>query len=234
MVQTGLDNVKGLSKKERVKFFRDQQAKERQLQQRKPLLVKSMIAIIAAATVVFFGYLVVNSNPGGQDGRSSNMTSLGDLKLGDVAPDFSLRATDGRTISLSQYKGKNVLLYFQEGVMCQPCWKQIGTMQQNIERFRQLETEIVTISVDSPSTWEPILKAEDVTTIPVLVDFDRKVSKAYGVLNLPSQMHADRPGHTFVLVDKNSKIAWIADYPTMRSTEQEILDYIKKALGGDS
>jgi len=234
MVQADLDNVKGLSKKERVKFFRGQQAKERQSQQRRSLLVKGMLVILAAATVALFGYLIVNSNPGGKDGSSSNMTSLGDLKLGDVAPDFSLRATDGRTISLSQYKGKNVLLYFQEGVMCQPCWKQIGTMQQNIERFRQLETEIVTISVDSPSTWEPILKAEDVTTIPVLVDFDRKVSKAYGVLNLPSQMHADRPGHTFVLVDKNSKIAWIADYPTMRSTEQEILDYIKKALGGDS
>ena len=234
MVQTGLDNVKGLSKKERVKFFRDQQAKERQSQQRKSLLVKGMIVILAAATVAFFGYLIVNSNPGNQNGPSSDMTSLGDLKLRDVAPDFSLKATDGRTVSLSQYKGKNVLLYFQEGVMCQPCWKQIGTMQQNIGRFRQLDTEIVTISVDSSSTWEPILKAEGVTTIPVLVDSDRKVSKAYGVLNLPSQMHADRPGHTFVLVDKNSKIAWIADYPTMRSTEQEILNYIKKALGGDS
>ena len=234
MAQTDLDNTKELSKKERVKFFREQQARQHQSQQRKSLLVKGIIVIIAAATVVFFGYLVANSNPGGQDGPSSDMTALGDLKLGDVAPDFSLQATDGRTISLSQYKGKNVLLYFQEGVMCQPCWKQIGTMQQNIERFRQLDTEIVTISVDSPSTWEPILKAEGITTIPVLVDSDRKVSKEYGVLNLPSQMHADRPGHTFVLVDKNGKIAWIADYPTMRSTEQEILNYIKKALGGDS
>ena len=234
MAQEDIDNVKGLSKKERVKFFRDQQVKERQSQQRKSLLVKGMIVIIAAASVVFFGYLIINSNPGSKDGSSSNMTSLGDLKLRDVAPDFSLQATDGRTISLNQYKGKNVLLYFQEGVMCQPCWKQIGTMQQNIEIFRQLDTEIVTISVDSPSTWEPILKAEGITTIPVLVDSDRKVSKEYGVLNLPSQMHADRPGHTFVLVDKNGKIAWIADYPTMRSTEQEILNYIKKALGGDS
>jgi len=234
MAQADLNNVKILSKKERIKFFREQQAKEHQSQQRKGLLGKTIIVIAAIATIVFLGYLVLSSSPSSQNGGSSNMTSLGNLKLGDRAPDFTLPATNGSTVSLNQYKGKNVLLYFQEGVMCQPCWKQIGTMQQNIERFRQLDTEIVTISVDSPSTWEPILKAEGVTTIPVLVDLDRKVSKAYGVLNLPSQMHADRPGHTFVLVDKNSKIAWIADYPTMRSTEQEILNYIKKALGGDS
>ena len=234
MAQADLDSVKKLSKKERVKFFREQQSGQRQSQQRKELFVKTVIVLAVVVTIVFFGYLVVSSSPSGQNDSSSNMTSIGNLKLGDRAPAFSLPATDGKTVSLSQYKGKNVLLYFQEGVMCQPCWKQIGTMQQNIERFRQLDTEIVTISVDSPSTWEPILKAEGVTTIPVLVDLDRKVSKAYGVLNLPSQMHADRPGHTFVLVDKNSKIAWIADYPTMRSTEQEILNYIKKALGGDS
>lgn len=227
-------DIKKLPKKERLKFFREQQARQRQSQQRKGLIVKAVIVLAAVATIIFFGYLVVNSSPSGQNVSSSNMTSIGSLKLGDVAPDFSLQATDGRTISLSQYKGKNVLLYFQEGVMCQPCWKQIGTMEQNIGRFRQLDTEIVTISVDSPSTWEPILKAEGVTTIPVLVDSDRKVSTAYGVLNLPSQMHSDRPGHTFVLVDKDSKIAWIADYPTMRSTEQEILSYIKKALKGDS
>ncbi|MDP2721019.1 MAG: redoxin domain-containing protein [bacterium] len=234
MIQAETDKIKRLPKKERLKFFREQQAKQRQSQQRKGLIVKAVIVLAAVATIIFFGYLVVNSSPSGQNVSSSNMTSLGNLKLGDQAPDFTLPATNGSTVSLSQYKGKNVLLYFQEGVMCQPCWKQIGTMQKNSDKFKAVETEVIAIGVDTTADWGPILRAEGITTIPVLVDFDRKVSKAYGVLSLPSQMHSDRPGHTFVLVDKNGKIAWIADYPTMRSTEQEILDYIKKALGGDS
>ena len=114
--------------------------------------------------------------------------------------------------------------------MCQPCWKQIGSMQKNSDLFNQIETEIVTIGVDSASTWGPILKTEGVTTIPVLIDDDRIVSGAYGVLSMPSQMHSDRPGHTFILVDKNGKIAWIADYPTMRVTNEEVLNSIKQAL----
>jgi len=74
------------------------------------------------------------------------------------------------------------------------------------------------------------LAAEKVVDIPVLVDSEREASKAYGVLNLPSQMHSDRPGHTFILVDKDGKIRWIADYPTMRVPEEEILNSIKKSL----
>jgi len=70
-----------------------------------------------------------------------------------------------------------------------------------------------------------------VTSIPILIDNERKVSKEYGVLDLPSQMHSDRPGHTFVLINKEGKIAWIADYPTMRVSEEEILSSVEKSLG---
>jgi len=230
MAQADLNNVKILSKKERIKFFREQQAKEHQSQQRKGLLGKTIIVIAAIATIVFLGYLVLSSSPSSQNGGSSNMTSLGNLKLGDRAPDFTLPATNGSTVSLNQYKGKNVLLYFQEGVMCQPCWKQIGTMQKNSDKFKAIETKVIAIGVDTTADWGPILKAEGVTSIPVLIDNERKVSKEYGVLDLPSQMHSDRPGHTYILVDKWGKIRWIADYPTMRITDEKVISSISEAL----
>ena len=222
--------VEKLSKEERRKFFRQLQVKMRQKERRKSLLLKIMLVVITIGIVGGLVYLFATSKPAGQNGSSTSLNSIGNLKLGDQAPDFSLPATNGKTVSLKDYQGKNVLLYFQEGVMCQPCWKQIGSMQKNSDLFNQIGTEIVTIGVDSASTWGPILKAEGVTTIPVLIDDDRIVSGAYGVLSMPSQMHSDRPGHTFILVDKDGKIAWIGDYPTMRVTDEEILNSIKQSL----
>jgi len=222
--------VEKLSKKERRKFFRQLQAKMQHRERRKSLLLKVMLIVITIGIVGGLVYLFATSKPAGQNGSSTSLNSIGNLKLGDQAPDFSLPATNGKTVSLKDYQGKNVLLYFQEGVMCQPCWKQIGSMQKNSDLFNQIGTEIVTIGVDSASTWGPILKAEGVTTIPVLIDDDRIVSGAYGVLSMPSQMHSDRPGHTFILVDKDGKIAWIGDYPTMRVTDEEILNSIKQSL----
>src|SRR3990172_8720677 len=104
MAQADLDNVKEMPKKERLKFFKEQQAKQRQAQQRKGLIGKAIIVLAAVTIIVFFGYLVVNSSPSGQNVSSSNMTALGDLKLGDQAPDFTLPGTNGKTVSLSQYK----------------------------------------------------------------------------------------------------------------------------------
>ena len=226
--------VKKLPKKERLKFFKEQQIKSRQKERAKGIIIKSVTILAIIGFIGFLGYLLITSNQGGQTSVSPQLTSIGNLKLGDTPPDFSLPSVDGKVVSLKDYKGKNVLLYFQEGVMCQPCWKQIGSMQKNIDLFNQVETEIVTIGVDSASTWGPILKAEGVTTIPVLIDDTRVVSGAYGVLSMPSQMHQDRPGHTFILVDKNGKIRWIGDFPSMRVTDQEVANFVRKALKENS
>lgn len=223
--------LKKVSKKERRRSFKQQTEQLSSSEMKKSLLVKSTLAVVVVITVAFFGYLWVNAKPAGTDANTlEGLKSLGNLKIGDQAPDFSLVAVDGKTFSLRQYKGSNVLLYFNEGVMCQPCWKQVGTMQKNIEKFKEIKTQVLTIAVDSPSTWAPILKAENITSIPVLVDTDRSVSQNYGVLNLPSQMHPDRPGHTYVLVDKTGKIAWMADFPTMRVADDQVIASIKTAL----
>jgi len=220
-----------LSKKEERRFYKELQVKTQQREKRKLNLIKGGIGIFVIVAVIALGYWLVTAKPTGQNGSSSGLSAVGNLKLGDTAPGFTLPSTVGETVSLREYKDKNVLLYFQEGVMCQPCWKQIGTMQKNSDKFKAIETEVVAIGVDTAADWGPILKAEGVTSIPILIDNERKVSKEYGVLDLPSQMHSDRPGHTFVLINKEGKIAWIADYPTMRVSEEEILSSVEKSLG---
>lgn len=208
------------------------------------MLTYSLIILIISTIVV--GYSVVsnkkqvsataNNNAvdsmhGGND-MSSHHGGAGNkqftpLANGTVAPDFSLNSTTGKTISLSNYKGKNVMLFFNEGVMCAPCWQEISRLERFKNDFDNLNTVIIPISVDDQKTWDPIIKEERVTT-PILIDADRKVSETYKVLKTPSSMHDDRPGHTYIHIDPQGKIHSSADFPNMNVPTNVLLEHIQQ------
>lgn len=230
MIQNTLDLSKS-SKKERRLYFREIE-KQSKKEEKKSSWTKFVVLGFSLLVLVFsFGYFWLTAAPSTPDSKANaGLTRTSGLELGNQAPGFSLPSANGQIVSSADYSGKNLLLYFQEGLMCQPCWKQIGTLEADLASFEKINTEIVTIGVDSASDWRPIMQSEGITKIPILVDSDRKMSTAYGVLSMSSQMHSDRPGHTFVLVNKEGKIAWIADYPTMRVSNGEILNSITVAL----
>jgi len=128
-------------------------------------------------------------------------------KTGDRAPDFSLPSVDGKTFSLSDFKGKkNVLLFFQEGIMCPPCWQQEVDLELKKADLDALNVEPVMITVDPPAALVQA-KAQYGIKSTVLYDNDLTVSRQYDVLR--DSMHpGERPGHVFVLVDKEGKIRW--------------------------
>lgn len=143
---------------------------------------------------------------------SSVQNSLNKMaSAGSKAPDFSLHSSTGNTISLSDYRGKkNVLLYFQEGVMCDPCWQQTLDIQKEYGKFQSKDIELLTITVDPLNAITKNARKFGIT-LPILADEDLKVSTAYDVLK--ESMHpGSRPGHTFVLVDKNGDIVWKRAY----------------------
>lgn len=150
------------------------------------------------------------------------------LLQGLVAPDFSLPSTIGKTISLADYKGKHVLLFFNEGVMCSPCWQEISRLERFKDDFAKLNTVIIPISVDDQKTWDPILREERIIT-PILIDNDRKITKTYKALGTPSSMHDDRAGHTYVHINTDGKIHSSADFPNMNVPTNELLQHIKQA-----
>lgn len=182
----------------------------------------AIIGIIGVIILIFGGILWFD--------KSKSERTAGGLGVGQDAPDFSIQDYSGKKISLLDYSGKNVLLYFNEGVGCAPCWQQIVQLQKDQEEFKVLNTEIVTIGVDSASLWKSIVEANKIE-LPVLLDTDKKMSMAYKILDLSSSMHmGEKPGHTFVLVGNDRKIKWVGDYPDMRVTNEQIIDKIKIAL----
>ncbi len=104
------------------------------------------------------------------------------LKVGDVAPDFELPASGGRTIKLSNYRGKkNVLLAFYPFAFSPVCSLQLPGLQENLGKFSDLNTEVLGISVDSRHSSDAFA-AHLHLEFPLLSDFDKKVTKAYDVL----------------------------------------------------
>lgn len=160
-------------------------------------------------------------------GGSAGNKKFEPLVPGTMAPDFSLPSTAGRTISLSEYRGKNIFLFFNEGVMCAPCWQEVSRLERFKQEFENLNTVIIPISVDDQKTWDPILEGEKITT-PILIDAGREVTKLYKALGTPSSMHDDRAGHTYVHITPDGKVHSSADFPNMNVPTNTLLSHISQ------
>ena len=145
--------------------------------------------------------------------------------LNKPAPDFSLVDYSGRTVSLKSLQGKNVLLFFNEGLMCYPaCWNQIVAFGQDTD-LKQAGVTVLNITVDPKPQWaDAIVKMPELAAATVLFDQDKKISSAYGVLTLTSSMHRGQfPGHSYVLVDKTGVVKFVWDDPQMAVRNSELL-----------
>lgn len=175
-----------------------------------------LIYVIAGVVIVGTGIAIFAATQPFQTKAETekppSQSALPDKSLAaPTAPSFTLPSTTGDTISLSDYSGKkNVLLYFQEGIMCAPCWEQIEDIQKEYDKFKSLDIELVTVTVDPLNALTKETEERGIT-LPVLEDGDLSVSKAYDVLDY--SMHpGSRPGHSFVLVGKDGDIVWKKDY----------------------
>lgn len=149
--------------------------------------------------------------------------------VGKAAPDFTLESYDGKKITLSEYKGKNVILFFNEGLMCYPsCWNQIVAFGKDTQL--QLKAVVLNITVDPKNDWqEAINKMPELALSTVVFDTGREVSQKYGVLTLPSSMHKGQfPGHSYVVIDKEGMVKFVRDDASMAVRNNELALEIDK------
>lgn len=130
---------------------------------------------------------------------------------GAKAPPIRLASTVGGTFDLASLSGQRVLLYFQEGIMCQPCWDQIKDIESDIQQFRALGVNAVVSITTDPITALKQKTTYDKLTTPVLSDPDLAVTRTYDT-NSYGMMGRSRNGHTFILVGEDGRILWRADY----------------------
>lgn len=166
--------------------------------------------------------------------RSPDLFPTGKLSfnkaVGKQAPDFSLESIDGKITKLSDYKGKVIVLFFNEGEMCYPaCWDQMAEFA-NDKRFNSDNVITFSILVDQKANWLGIVKqVPKLGNAKILFDPTRAVSLAYDVLSLPSSMHpSSYPGHTYFIIDREGVIQYTLDDPNMAIWNDKLVNELEK------
>ncbi|WP_214321598.1 thioredoxin-dependent thiol peroxidase [Nonomuraea sediminis] len=101
------------------------------------------------------------------------------LAQGDAAPDFTLPTADGNTVSLDDYRGKRVILYFYPAAMTPGCTKQACDFRDNLGQLTSEGYVVLGVSKDKPEKLAKFVE-RDALTFPLLSDPGLEVHKAYG------------------------------------------------------
>ena len=136
-------------------------------------------------------------------------------QTGQAAPDFSLQSQEGGKVSLKDFKGQWVVLYFYPKDMTQGCTIEAHNFQQDLPKYTEKHAAIVGVSVDSTDSHKEFCTKESLT-FKLLSDTDKKTVEQYGSLS-PRGVAAR---NTF-LIDPSGKVAkvWTGVNPSKHSEE---------------
>ena len=149
---------------------------------------------------------------------ASGSNLFAQLHKNDKAPDFTLKDASGKSYTLSSFKGKSpVVVYFYPKAGTPGCTTEACGIRDNWNQFADHNIQVLGISVDSIDALKNF-KSEYKLNFPLLSDADKKVSKAYGVLN----KHGRDNRITFI-VDKNGKIADVITDVDVKTHASDVL-----------
>ncbi len=152
------------------------------------------------------------------------------VNVGSAAPEFKLYGTDLKERSLSEFRGKNVILVFYPGAFTGVCTKELCTFRDSLTNFNSLDAQVVGISVDGPFANKGFAD-QNLLTFPLLSDFTRTVCKMY------CGVHEDFAGlkgysvskRAVYILDKKGIVTyrWVSENPGVEPPYDEV----RKALG---
>ena len=136
--------------------------------------------------------------------------------IGESAPNFTLKNTEKKDVSLSDYKGKTVILAFYPGAFTGVCDTEMCSFQDNFSKLSESNAAVIGISVDSP--WANAEFASKYNLeFELLSDLDREVVEAYdakfvGLGGIEGYVSANR---VVIVIDENGiiKHRWVAENP---------------------
>lgn len=129
------------------------------------------------------------------------MTSL---KIGDQAPNFTSKDQDGNPVSLADYKGKKLVLFFYPKASTPGCTVEACNLRDNYERFQALGYDILGVSADSERRQTNFRNKHEFP-YPLLADEDKTVINAFGVWGPKKFMGKEYDGihRTTFVIDEN-------------------------------
>ncbi len=142
------------------------------------MVSKQVSSVCTMAVALLLAPAVFGEEPRQSDARK-------ELKVGDPAPDFSLRGSDGKTYRLADFRGKKIVViaWFPKA-FTSGCTRECKTFRDQADAFQSLPVAFFTASVDTPEDNRRFAESLEVR-YPILSDPDRKTALAYGVVDDP-------------------------------------------------
>jgi peroxiredoxin Q/BCP len=149
------------------------------------------------------------------------------IKVGDKAPAFSLPAGDGTTVSLKDFKGKKVVLYFYPKDNTSGCTKEACSFQDNLSELKKKGAILLGMSADGVGSHANFSSKYDLT-FSLLSDEKKDVLKAYGVWKEKSMYGRKYMGieRTTVVIDERGTISHIFSKVKVEGHTKEVLEVL--------
>lgn len=197
----------------------------RNAEQRQRLMRRAgygVVGLIAAALITLAVALNGGNNtaPAGHD-MASHEASNGPA-IGATAPDFALTdAVNHQQVTAKSLRGKKTMLFFSEGVNCQPCIIQAANLEKT-GALKKNGIQLVSVTTDAADQLAQAAQQYAIHT-PMLADPSMKMSGAYGMLGHGGMGHPTQDGHAFMLLDENGKVLWHKAYSEMYVEPAQLL-----------
>ena len=153
---------------------------------------------------------------------------MSELKEGDKAPQFTAKNQNGEVISLSDFQGKNVILYFYPKDDTPGCTAEACSFRDDYQSLLKEGFEVIGVSTDDEASH---LKFTSKYQLPfnLVADNDKKIVEAYGVWvekNMYGKKYMGTARKTFV-IDQQGVISKVIDKVDTKNSSQQVLDALK-------
>ncbi|MDB0005774.1 peroxiredoxin [Ilumatobacteraceae bacterium] len=125
------------------------------------------------------------------------------VRVGDQAPDFDVPGTGDRHWTLSEFRGRAVVLVFYPGDDTPVCTRQLNSYNDDLSQFEHLDAQVLGISAQDVQSHERFAERHGLR-IPLLADVDKEVAQAYGTLG-----PLGFPRRSVVIVDQKGIIRFV-------------------------
>ncbi|MEO2076898.1 MAG: thioredoxin-dependent thiol peroxidase [Bacillus sp. (in: firmicutes)] len=153
------------------------------------------------------------------------------VEIGKKAPDFKLEASNGEVVTLSDFRGTNVVLYFYPKDMTPGCTTEACDFRDQIEKFNELDAVILGVSPDPTARHQKFVEKYGLPFL-LLADIDQQVAEAYGVWKLKKNFGKEYMGierSTFI-INKEGELVKEWRKVQVKGHVEEALVYIRENL----
>jgi thioredoxin-dependent peroxiredoxin len=151
------------------------------------------------------------------------------IGAGETAPDFMLQTSEGRTVKLSEFKGKQpVVLYFYPKADTPGCTKEACGFRDRIGDYSNSNVAVLGVSPDPVGDVTKFAR-KFMLNFPLLADADHSVAERYGVWQKKSMMGKEYMGvvRTTFVIGKDGKIAHVFEKVKPEGHEEEVLGWLR-------